>query len=380
MVCLGGYGTHWVPSLQPRRALRDALGHGPVPQLRHPQPLQPRGRPLGRQPDDVPRSRSTRGRSATSAPRSGRIEPERRPSRADPPPARRPSRPSSAGDPSTGDRRPTGSTPISRVRRRCAAPRPPRDRPTGRRRRSIILDIERRHRRADASRMRRSSSTTSPDGRGRATRTADGRADPDVPRRRPDAGRARPATGPADDADAADHRRRRPLQPAPPDPLVAAGAAGGGPGPGRRRGALGNEVLKNLALLGVGTVYVIDLDDGRAVEPVAVGPVPRRGRRPAQGRGRRRRAREINPEVAIVADPRRRDHRPGPRPVRRRRRRDRLPRQPRGPALGQPPVLEGRHALGRRRHPGDPGGRQGLRPARLGLLRVRDDRAATISS
>ena len=29
-------------------------------------------------------------------------------------------------------------------------------------------------------------------------------------------------------------------------------------------GALGNEVLKNLALLGVGTVYVIDLD---AVEP-----------------------------------------------------------------------------------------------------------------
>src|SRR5438876_12352743 len=29
-------------------------------------------------------------------------------------------------------------------------------------------------------------------------------------------------------------------------------------------GALGNEVLKNLALLGVGTVYVIDLDD---VEP-----------------------------------------------------------------------------------------------------------------
>ena len=50
----------------PRRALHDALGHGPVSQLRHPQPLQPRGRPLGGQPDVVPLSRPTPGRSATS--------------------------------------------------------------------------------------------------------------------------------------------------------------------------------------------------------------------------------------------------------------------------------------------------------------------------
>ena len=49
-------------------------------------------------------------------------------------------------------------------------------------------------------------------------------------------------------------------------------------------------------------------------------------------------------------------------------------------ALGQPPVLEGRHAVGRCRDPGDPGGRQGLRPPRLGLLRVRDRRAVTTSS
>ena len=107
-------------------------------------------------------------------------------------------------------------------------------------------------------------------------------------------------------------------------------------------GALGNEVLKNLALLGVGTIYVIDLDDGRAVEPVALGPVPRRGRRPVQGRGRRRAAPRDQPRRHDRPDPRRRDHRPRPGTVRRRGRRDRLPRQPRGPALGQPPVLEGR--------------------------------------
>ncbi len=42
------------PQPGPRRALRHALGHGPVPELRHPQPLQPRGRPVGREPDDLP--------------------------------------------------------------------------------------------------------------------------------------------------------------------------------------------------------------------------------------------------------------------------------------------------------------------------------------
>ena len=66
-------------------------------------------------------------------------------------------------------------------------------------------------------------------------------------------------------------------------------------------GALGNEVLKNLALLGVGTTYVIDLDD---VEPSNLSrSVLFRAEDggQAQGRGGRRgRAREINPEIAIV--------------------------------------------------------------------------------
>ena len=140
-------------------------------------------------------------------------------------------------------------------------------------------------------------------------------------------------------------------------------------------GALGNEVIKNLALLGRGH----DLPDRprrrRAVEPLAVGPVPRGGRRPAEGPGGRRAGPRAQPRDHRRADARRRDHRPRARALRRRRPRHRLPRQPRGPALGQPPVLEGRHALDRRRHPGDPGGRQGLRAPGLGLLRVRDDRA-----
>ena len=145
-------------------------------------------------------------------------------------------------------------------------------------------------------------------------------------------------------------------------------------------GALGNEVMKNLALLGLGTTYLIDLD---AVEPSNLSrSVLFRSEDGGQPKAEvaARRARELNPEIAIVPDPRRRDHRPRPGAVRRRRPGHRLPRQPRGPALGQPPVLEGRHALDRRGHPGDPGGRQGLRPARLGVLRVRHDRSATTSS
>ena len=138
-------------------------------------------------------------------------------------------------------------------------------------------------------------------------------------------------------------------------------------------GALGNEVLKNLALIGVGTGHRDRPRRGRAFEPVAIGPLPARGRRPGQGGGRRAAGRRDQPRGGLPRDPGGRDHRPRPRAVRRRRRRDRLPRQPRGPALGQPPVLEGGHALGRLGHPGNPGGRQGLRPARLGLLRMRDD-------
>ena len=106
-----------------------------------------------------------------------------------------------------------------------------------------------------------------------------------------------------------DHRRRRPLQPAPPDPLVAAGSARRGAGAGRRRGALGNEVLKNLALLGRRHGLRDRLRRGRALEPLALGPVPRRGRRPAQGRGRRAAgAARSTPTSPFLADPRRRDH------------------------------------------------------------------------
>ena len=65
-------------------------------------------------------------------------------------------------------------------------------------------------------------------------------------------------------------------------------------------GALGNEVVKNLALLGLGTTYLIDLD---VVEPSNLSRsvlFRDRRRRPAQGGGRRRRARELNPEIAII--------------------------------------------------------------------------------
>ncbi len=64
-------------------------------------------------------------------------------------------------------------------------------------------------------------------------------------------------------------------------------------------GALGNEVLKNLALLGVGTTYVIDLDE---VEPSNLSrSVLFRAEDGGQPKAEvaARRAREINPEVAI---------------------------------------------------------------------------------
>lgn len=65
-------------------------------------------------------------------------------------------------------------------------------------------------------------------------------------------------------------------------------------------GALGNEVLKNLALLGVGTTYVIDLD---CVEPSNLSrSVLFRGEDGglAKAEVAARRAREINPEVAFI--------------------------------------------------------------------------------
>ena len=64
-------------------------------------------------------------------------------------------------------------------------------------------------------------------------------------------------------------------------------------------GALGNEVLKNLALLGIGTTYVIDLD---AIEPSNLSRsvlfrASDGGRPKAQVAAER--AREINPEIAF---------------------------------------------------------------------------------
>jgi adenylyltransferase/sulfurtransferase len=66
-------------------------------------------------------------------------------------------------------------------------------------------------------------------------------------------------------------------------------------------GALGNEVLKNLALLGAGTIYVIDRDE---VEPSNLSRSvlfrAEDGGRP-KAEVAARRAREINPDVTIVA-------------------------------------------------------------------------------
>src|SRR4051794_11445024 len=66
-------------------------------------------------------------------------------------------------------------------------------------------------------------------------------------------------------------------------------------------GALGNEVLKNLALLGVGTVFVIDLD---VVEPSNLSrSVLFRAEDGGRGKAEvaARRAREINPDVTMIA-------------------------------------------------------------------------------
>src|SRR4051795_6504126 len=65
-------------------------------------------------------------------------------------------------------------------------------------------------------------------------------------------------------------------------------------------GALGNEVLKNLALVGIGTTFVIDLD---SVEPSNLSrSVLFRAEDGGQPKAEvaARRAREINPEVSIV--------------------------------------------------------------------------------
>ena len=53
MVCLGGYGTHWVPSVQLDELCIMLWDMVALPQLRHSKPLQPRCRALGRESDDV---------------------------------------------------------------------------------------------------------------------------------------------------------------------------------------------------------------------------------------------------------------------------------------------------------------------------------------
>ena len=114
----------------------------------------------------------------------------------------------------------------------------------------------------------------------------------------------------ASTTDTLSDRRRRSLQPAPPDLLVAAGAAGRRAGPGRRGRCAGQRGDQEPGPARRGH----DLSDRprrrRAVEPVAVGPLPRRGRRAAQGRGRRGARPRAQPRDHHHADARRRDHRP----------------------------------------------------------------------
>jgi molybdopterin-synthase adenylyltransferase len=66
-------------------------------------------------------------------------------------------------------------------------------------------------------------------------------------------------------------------------------------------GALGNEAIKNLALLGVGTVYVIDLDavESSNLSRSVLFRAEDGGKSKAEVAARR--AREINPDVAVVA-------------------------------------------------------------------------------
>ncbi len=133
-------------------------------------------------------------------------------------------------------------------------------------------------------------------------------------------------------------------------------------------GALGNEVIKNLALLGVGTTYLIDLDvvEASNLSRSVLFRAEDGGQPKATAAARR--ACELNPEITVVPMHGDVHHRSGTGALRRRRPGHRLPRQPRGPALGQPPVLESRNSLDRCGHSRDSRGGQGLRPARFGLL------------
>ena len=50
-------------------------------------------------------------------------------------------------------------------------------------------------------------------------------------------------------------------------------------------GALGNEIVKNLVLVGVGTVIVVDMDTIEKLEPLALRLLPPRGPGSTKGRG-----------------------------------------------------------------------------------------------
>ena len=310
MVCLGGYGTHWVPSVQLDELCMMLWDMAAVPQLRHPQPLQPRCRALGGQPDVDPASRPTPGRSATCGPpraRRGRLRrrtatgkpagasgdrpaelaratagaapresrgrprlappstefagsssstaanrgesPAPRPDAAPRPGVCEPGLRAAAGPRPHGDRcepRPTATAdprtlgsllarpdePSRHERRRGHPGGLPEDRPVRPRRPASAWRGDRLHRVSVTGRSRRGLQTMDqPPFSNRDEPRVDG-LEPDAPT---------PAT-PADRSAtivALRHRRRRPLQPAPPDLLVAAGAAGRGTGAGRRRRGAG---------------------------------------------------------------------------------------------------------------------------------------------
>ena len=319
-----------------RRALHDALGHGPVPQLRHPEPLQPRCRALGGQPDDVPvpdrppaaarpaggpgadrgderghewfqairraRIRHGQGKSGDRPPatvarprkrpglssavdrvrqflerygRDLRRELRRRVERRRPPSAGRatPSRPRPG--PQRRSPRFIPATPSDRSAAPAAVDRPgrPGRAAAGRDEDLIILEetIGARRptsRRRLPCRVARTSSSSIE----RARQVAAG--DPDDGTATTSRSATQPGRSPADSTRPAGLPR---AAAAPPDRSTTIATAGSASSPGGGRsgcaaarilvvgaGALGNEVIKNLALVGVGTTYLIDLD---VVEP-----------------------------------------------------------------------------------------------------------------
>ena len=269
MVCLGAYGTHWVPSL----ALDELcvmlwdMARFQNYDIRSPYNREAAqwaaNQPTFRFPIDARPLRD--GRAAL-----GRVES---------PPAEARDRPP-AKIPEPGE-----SICIldMEINLHASPPRRRRPEPAGRGRSSSTEPP------ADRARARSAASTEEPMDEPELTFLDD---DDGRPLDGPDDARARgrrPTTAPLiiDDV--------RPLWPAPPDPLVAAGAAGRGPGPGRRRRGPGQRGPQEPGPAGRRDGDRDRPRRRRAVEPVAVGPVPPGGRRPVQGRGRRPAGRRDQP-------------------------------------------------------------------------------------